>query len=167
MIQILQCLTFSQMSLILSSEFLSFFFSLLLQLFLPFYSPAHLSVLPKLLHCWFTPEYFFIWIIMLFIVDYLCFNSSRYLLNISYTILIHASCLFIHASVLFSRFCIDYNIIVLNSFSGRLFISSSFVWSGGFSPCSFTFCTFLCLCILLSLLCLESPCCKLESCSLS
>ena len=102
---------------------------------------------------------------MLFIVDYLCFNSSRYLLNISYTILIHTSCLFIHASVLFSRFCIDYNIIVLNSFSGKLFISSSFdlvdfhhvpSLSAHFSV--FAFCLVYCL---------ESPCCKLESCSLS
>ena len=46
---------------------------------------------------------------------------------------------------------------ILNSFSGRLPISSSFVWSGGFLPCSFFCCVFLCLLILLNLLCLGSP----------
>ena len=44
----------------------------------------------------------------------------------------------------------------LNAFSGRLPISSSFVWSGGFLPCSSICCVFLCLLILLNLLCLGS-----------
>ena len=42
-------------------------------------------------------------------------------------------------------------------FSGRLPISSSFVWSGGFLPCFFVCYIFLCLLILLNLLCLGSP----------
>ena len=48
-------------------------------------------------------------------------------------------------------------ITTLSSFSGRLPISSSFVWFGGFLPCSFNCCVFLCLLILLNLLCLGSP----------
>ena len=51
---------------------------------------------------------------------------------------------------------IIFTIIILNSFSGRLLISSSFVRSGGFLPCSFFCCVFLCLLILLNLLCLGS-----------
>ena len=60
-------------------------------------------------------------------------------------------------SILFPRFWTMFTIITLNSFSGRLPISSSFVWSGGFWPCSFNCCVFLCLLILLNLLCLRSP----------
>ena len=48
-------------------------------------------------------------------------------------------------------FWIIFTIITLNSFSGRLPISSSFVQSGGFLPCSFICCVFLCLLILLNL----------------
>ena len=44
----------------------------------------------------------------------------------------------------------------LNSFSGRLPFSSSFVWSGGFLPCFFICHVFLCLLILFNLLCLGS-----------
>ena len=54
----------------------------------------------------------------------------------------------------FLRFWIIFTIITLNSFSGRLRIFSSFVWSGGFLPCS---CICCCLLILLNLLCLGSP----------
>ena len=50
-----------------------------------------------------------------------------------------------------------FTIIILNYFSGRLPISSSFVWYGGFLSCSFMSCVILCLLILLSLLCLGSP----------
>ena len=53
-------------------------------------------------------------------------------------------------------------IITLNSFSGRLPISSSFVWSGGFLPCSFIYSVFVSLLILLILLCLGSPFCRLQ-----
>ena len=38
-------------------------------------------------------------------------------------------------SLLFTRFWIIFTVITLNSFSGRLPISSSFVWSGKFLPC--------------------------------
>ena len=56
-----------------------------------------------------------------------------------------------------------FTIIILNSFSGRLRISSSFVWSGGFLLCSVTCCVFLCFLILLNLLCLGSPFCRLQA----
>ena len=55
-----------------------------------------------------------------------------------------------------------FTIIILNSFSGRLPISSSFVMSGWFFPCSFICCVFLCLLILLNLLCMGSPFCWLQ-----
>ena len=76
----------------------------------------------------------------------LLFSSSRSVLNIS--------CIF---SILLAKFWIIFTIIILNSFSGRLPISSSFVRSGGFLLCSFICCVFLCLLILLNLLCLGSP----------
>ena len=60
-------------------------------------------------------------------------------------------------SILFPRFWIIFTIIILNSFSGGVPISSSFVRSGGFLPCSFVCCVFVCLLILLNLLCLGSP----------
>ena len=83
---------------------------------------------------------------MLFLVVFLLFSFSRSLLNVSYIF-----------SILFPRFWIIFAIITLNSFSGRLPISFSFVWSGEFLPCSFICCVFLCLLILLNLLCLGSP----------
>ena len=83
---------------------------------------------------------------MLFIIVCLLFHSSRSLSNIS--------CIF---SILFPKCWIIFTIITLNSFSGRLSISSSFVWSSGFLRCSFICCVFLCLLILLNLMCLGSP----------
>ena len=83
---------------------------------------------------------------MLLIIFCFLFSSSRSLLNVSYIF-----------SILFPGFWIIFTIITLNSFSGRLPISSSFVWCGGFLPCSFICCVFLCLLILLNLLCLGSP----------
>ena len=69
-------------------------------------------------------------------------------------------------SILFPRFWIIFTIITLNSFSGRLPISSSFVCSGGFLPFSFICCIFLCLLILFNLLCLAgSPFRRLQVCS--
>ena len=91
---------------------------------------------------------------MLFIIVCLLFSSSSSLLNVS--------CIF---SILFPRFWIIFTIITLNYFSGKLPISSSFVQSGGFLPCSFIYCIFLCLLILLNLLCLGSPFCRLQVCS--
>ena len=89
---------------------------------------------------------FFFSFIVLFIIVCLLFSSSRSLLNVSYIF-----------SILFPRFRIIFTIITLNSFSGRLPFSSSFVWYGGFLPCSFFCCVFLCLLILLNLWCLGSP----------
>ena len=83
---------------------------------------------------------------MLFFIVCLLFSSPRSLLNVSFIF-----------SILFPRFWIIFAIITLNSFSGRLPIFSSFVWSGEFLPCSFLCCVFLCLLILLNLLCLGSP----------
>ena len=57
---------------------------------------------------------------------------------------------------------IIFTIITVNSFSGRLPISSSFVWCGGFLPCSFICCIFLCVLILFNLLCLGSPFCRIQ-----
>ena len=76
------------------------------------------------------------------------------LLFISFSSLLNVSCIF---SYLLPRFWIIFTTITLNSFSGRLPISSSFVRSGGFLPFTFTCCVFLCLLILLNLLCLGSP----------
>ena len=89
---------------------------------------------------------FFISFLVLFIIDRVLFSSSRSLLNLSYIF-----------SILFPRFWILFTIIALNSFSGRLPISSLFVWSGGFLPCSFICYVFLCLLILLNLLHFGSP----------
>ena len=63
---------------------------------------------------------FLISFIVLFIIGCLLFSSSRSMLNVS--------CI---SSILFPRFWILFTIITLNSLSGRLPISSSFVWSGG------------------------------------
>ena len=65
-------------------------------------------------------------------------SSSRSLLNISYIFSILVSSLFICNFILFSRFWIIFTVIILNSFSGRLPISSSFVWFGGHLLCSFS-----------------------------
>ena len=67
-----------------------------------------------------------------------------------------------YASFLFPRFWIIFTIITLNSFSGRLTISSSFIWSCGFLPCSFICCIFLCLLTLSNVLFLRSPFCRLQ-----
>ena len=101
----------------------------------------------------------FISVIALFIIDWLFFIYSWSLLNISYIISILVSILFICNSILFSRFWIIFNIIILNSFSGRLPLSSSFVWFGGNLSCSFTCWVFVCLFILFILPCLRWPFC--------
>ena len=64
---------------------------------------------------------FFISFIVLFIIVCLPFSSSRSLLNIYFIF-----------SILFPRFWIIFTVITLNSFSGRLPISSSFVGLVGF-----------------------------------
>ena len=65
---------------------------------------------------------FFISVIVLFIIVCVSFSSSRSLLNIS-------SVFLIHAPILFLRFWIIFTVSTLNSFSGRLAISSSLIWS--------------------------------------
>ena len=58
---------------------------------------------------------------------------------------LNVSCIF---PILFSSLQSIFTIIILNSLSGRLFISSSFIWSCEFLPCSFICAVFLCLCII-------------------
>ena len=82
------------------------------------------------------------------------FSSSMSLLNVSSIF-----------SILFPRFWIIFTIITVNSFSGRLPLSSSLVWSGGFIPCSFICCVFLYLLIFLNLLFLVPPFRRLQVCS--
>ena len=65
--------------------------------------------------------------------------------------------MFLVFSPFYPRVWITFTIITLNSFSGWLPISSSFLRFGEFLPCSFIFHLFLCLLILLNLLCLGSP----------
>ena len=91
---------------------------------------------------------FLISVIVLFVSICLFFNSSRSLLIDSYIF-----------SILFSRFLNIFTIIILNSFSGSLPISSSFIWTSVFLVCSFICVVFLCLFIIffLNLLCLRSP----------
>ena len=83
--------------------------------------------------------------IALFIIDWLFFISCRSLLNVPCIFSILVSKLFICNCILFSRFWIIFTISILNCFSGRLPISSSFVWFGGHLSCSFTCWVFLCL----------------------
>ena len=70
---------------------------------------------------------FFISAFVLFMTIYLFFISSSSLLNFSY---IFSIC----ASILLLRFWI---IVIVNSFSDRLPISSLFIWYFRFLPCSF------------------------------
>jgi len=73
-----------------------------------------------------------------YVVHYcLFFSSSRYLLNISYILLICTS-------ILFPKFWIIFTITTLNSFSCRLPLSLSFIWSFRFLLCSFLWNIFLC-----------------------
>ena len=120
--------------LLCGSHFHYFFF----QVTYPFFASVILLLIPY--------REFLISFIVLFIIVFLLFSSSRSLLNVS--------CIF---SILFPRFWIIFTLIILNSLSGRLPISSLFVCSSGFSICSFICLVFLCLLILLNLLCLGFP----------
>ena len=157
-------LTLSPRSLRLSS-FLFILFSSLLHLFLPFYRLPHLSyLLPPLFIYWFPPECFWSHLLHYSLLIDSFFISSRSLLSMSCIFSVLVSRLFIYNSILFSRFWIIFTIIILNSFSSRLSISSSFVWFGGHLSCSFTCWIFLCFFILFRLLCLQWPFCRLEVC---
>ena len=108
---------------------------------------------------------FFISVIVLLIthnehIDFFVLQFSGSLLNISCIFLACASLLFLTAWIIFT-------IITLNSFSGRVPFSSSFIWSYGFLPCSYTSNIFHCCLILSSLLCLWSPFFRLQVCSFS
>ena len=84
-------------------------------------------------------------VIVLFVSVCLFFNSSRSLLI--------DSCIY---SILFSRFWVIF-IIILNSFSGSLPISYSFIWTSSFLVCSFICVVFFCLFItIFNVLCLKS-----------
>ena len=81
---------------------------------------------------------FLISVIVLFVSVCLLFNSYRFfLIN---------SCIF---SILFSRFLIIFTIIILNSFSDSLPISSRFIWTYVFLVLSFICVVFLCLFIII------------------
>ena len=166
--RMLGLLTLSQSSLVLASLllilFFFLFFSSLLHLFPTFYLPSHLSyLLPHLFYCWLPPECFLsqLWHYSLLIESFLFLWVPCKLFSIL------VSRLFICNSILFSRFWIIFTIIILNSFSGRLPISFSFVWFGGLLSCSFTWWIFLCLFIFFKFLCLAWPFCMLEVCGSS
>ena len=91
---------------------------------------------------------FLISVIVLFVSVCLFFNSSRSLLIYS--------CIL---SILCSRFLSILTLIILNTFSGSLPISSSFIWTSVFLVFSFTCVVFLSFSLLLffNLLCLRSP----------
>ena len=95
------------------------------------------------------------------------FISSRSLLNLSCIFSILVSRLFICDSILISKFWIIFIIIILNSFSGRFPLASSFVWFGGHLSCSSTCWVFLCIFIFFRLLCLGWAFHILEVCGFS
>ena len=125
MIQILRCWALSQRSLRLSSFLLILFPPLCLIYF--HHSIFHLTYplfclnysTTGSLQIAFDLSYF-----KLFIIGWLFFISSRSLLNISCIFSILVSSLFIFNSILLSIFWIFFTIIILNSFSSRLHISS-------------------------------------------
>ena len=131
--------------LILSQRFLRYpvLFILLLyyalqKLFQPFYLLAHWVIFLLQIFCyWFLLEYFFYFSDCV-VSACLFFNSSRCLLI--------DSCIL---SILLSRFLTIFALIILNSFSGSLPISSSFIWNSVFLVYSFICVVFLCLFIII------------------
>ena len=76
------------------------------------------------------------------------------------------SCIFsVCAFILFPRSWIIFAIIILNSFSGRLPISTSLSCPSGALPYSFIWNIFLCHVILFNFLCLRFPFHRLQDCS--
>ena len=126
-----------EVSEIVLGSFHSFYFSLL------FRSYVHHFIfqLTDSFFCFRYSAFDFFWSIFNFsncvVSVCLFFNSSRSLLI--------DSCIF---SILFSRFLIIFTIIILNSFSGSLPISSSFISNYVFLLCSFICALFLCLFIM-------------------
>ena len=159
MIGMLGCLTLSQRSMRLSSFLLIRFVFFPLCFIYFYHSFLYLMYSIFGLHystiCFIQSVFYLIYCIIHYILT--LFFSSRSLLNLSCIFSILVSRLFICNSLLFSRFWIIFTIIIQNSLSGRLPISSSFVCFGGHLSCSFTFWVFLCLFILFILLCLGQP----------
>ena len=120
LVQMLVHLIWSQRSLRLSSAlfilFILFYSLEVISTILSSSSLTHSSALDILLLI--PSGVFLISVIVLFVSLFLFFNSSRPLLVDSYILFI-----------LFSRFLIIFTIIILNSFSGSLPISSSFIWT--------------------------------------
>ena len=116
----LGCLTLFWRSLRLSSFLfiLFLFFSSLLNSFLWFCLLPHLFyLLPPLFYYQFPPECFLSHLLHCSLYsDSFFFYFSRSLLNISCIFSILVSRLFSCNSILFSRFCIVFTIIILNSF---------------------------------------------------
>ena len=133
-IRVLVCLMLSQRSLRLSSIlFILFCLFCSMVVISTIFSSRSLIHFPASVILVLIPSReFYISFIVLFIIVCLLFHSSKSLLNVS--------CIF---SILFPSFWIIFTIITLDSFSGRLPISSSFVWSCGFLPCSFICCVSL------------------------
>ena len=86
---------------------------------------------------------FLISVIVLFISVCLFFISSMSLVTV--LTMLNASYIF---SILYSSLWSTFTIIILNSLKGRLLISSLFIWSCKFLPCSFICTVFLCLFII-------------------
>ena len=121
----------SEVSSFLLILFFSFFFTLC---FIYFYHSIFYLSYPIFCLCYSTVgslQSVFDLIYCIFIIERLFFISSRSLLNIYCIFSILISRLFICNSILFSKFRNTFTIIVLNYFSDRFPISSSFVWFGG------------------------------------
>ena len=151
----LVCLILPQRSLRVTSvlfiHFILFCSSEVIFTILSSRSPIHSSASDILL---LIPSRVFLISVIVFVSVCLLFNFSRSLLIDSYIF-----------SILFSRFFIIFIIIILNSFSGSLSISSSFIWISVFLVCSFICIVFICLSIIFffNLLHLRSPFPKVKS----
>ena len=121
MIRMLRCLTLSQRSHFFLFILLcfSYFHHSIFWLTYPFFCLSYSTVG--------SLQSGLVSVIVFLIADWLFFISSQSLLCISCILSVHASSLCSQASILFSIFWIIFTINILNSYSGRLPISSSFV----------------------------------------
>ena len=83
-------------------------------------------------------------------VIYLCFLIISSMSLVIVLTVLNASCIF---SILFSSLWSIFTIIIMNSLSGRLLISSLFTWSCEFQPYTFICVVFLCLFIFFLFVC--------------
>ena len=158
----MRCLTSSQRSLRLSSFLLNYFFSFLSASFIStILSPTSLILSSAWVILLLVPsQVLLISAIALFIIDWVFVISASSLLN---TYCISSILVSTLSAIPFVFKILDhFTIIILNSFSGRLLISSFFFCSGGFLSCYFTFWIFICLFILFTLLCLGCLFCSWE-----